>query len=46
MAFLWTKKPLCDKTTLSNNKTKVSCTEKWAEKIFGTDDQNHGLNPF
>ena len=46
MAFLWTKKPLFDKTTLSNDKTKVSCTEKWPRRIFGTDDENHGLTHF
>ena len=46
MSFLWTKKPPFDKTTWSNDKPKVSCTEKWAEKIFGTDDQNHGLTRF
>ena len=43
MSFLWTKKPPFDKTTWSNDKTKVSCTEKLAWKIFGTSDQNHGL---
>ena len=46
MSFLWTKKPPFDKTTWSNNKTKVSCTEKKARKIFGTDDDNHGLTRF
>ena len=44
MSFLWTKKPPFDKTTRSNDKTKVSCTEKWARKIFGTYDQYHGLS--
>ena len=46
MSFLWTKKPPFDKTTWSNNKTKVPCTEQQARKIFGTDDQNHGLTCF
>ena len=46
MSFLWTKKPPFDKTTWSNDRTKVSWTEKWALKIFGTDDQNHGLTRF
>ena len=46
MPFLWTKKPPFDKTTWSNVKTKVSWTEKRARKIFGTDDQNHGLTRF
>ena len=46
MSFLWTKKPPFDKTTLLNDKTKVSCTEKWARKIFGTSDQNHESKTF
>ena len=46
MSFLWTKKPPFDKTTSTNDKTKVSFTEKWPRKIFGTDDQNHGLTRF
>ena len=46
MSFLWTKKPPFEKTTWSNDKTKVPCTEKKARKIFGTDDQNHGLTRF
>ena len=46
MSFLWTKKPPLDKTTWSNDKTKASWKEKWARKIFGTDDQNHGLTRF
>ena len=46
MSFLWTKKPPFDKTTSSNDKTKVSCTEKQALKIFGTDDDNHGSTRF
>ena len=46
MSFLWTKKPPFDKTTWSNDKTKVSWTEKWAGKIFGTDDENQGLSSF
>ena len=28
MSFLWTKKPPCDKTTWSNDKTKVFCTDQ------------------
>ena len=46
MSFLCTKKPPFYKTTWSNHKTKVSCREKWARKIFGTGDQNHGLTRF
>ena len=46
MSFLWTEKPSFDKTTWSNEKTKVSFTEKWARKIFVTYDQNHGLTRF
>ena len=46
MSFLWTKKPPFQKTTSTNDKTKVSFTEKWPRKIFGTDDQNHGLTRF
>ena len=46
MSFLWTKKPPFDKTTSSNDKPKVSCTEKWARKILGTDNHNHGLTTF
>ena len=46
MSFLWTKKPPFDKATLSNDKTKVSCTQKYARNIFGTDDENHGLTSF
>ena len=46
MWFLWTEKPPFDKTTWSNEKTKVSCTEKKAQKIFGTDDENQGLTRF
>ena len=46
MSFLWTKKPPFEKTTRSNDKTKVSGTEKQARKIFGTDDENHGLTRF
>ena len=46
MSFLWTKKPPFDKTSWSYDKTKASWTEKWARKIFGTDDQNHGLTRF
>ena len=43
MSFLWTNNLPFDKTALSNDKTKVSCTEQWARKIFGTSYQNHGL---
>ena len=46
MSFLWTKKPPFDKTTWSNDKIKVSCTEKEARKILGTSDENHGLTRF
>ena len=46
MSFLWTKKPPFDKTTLSNDKNKISCTEKKARMIFGTFDENHGLTRF
>ena len=46
MSFLWTKKPLFNKTTWSNDKSKVSCTDKYARKIFRTYDQNHGLTRF
>ena len=46
MSFLWTKKPPFDKKTRSNDKTKISCTEKRARKIFRTYDQNHGLTRF
>ena len=46
MSFLWTKKPPFDKTTSTIDKTKVSFTEKWPRKIFGTDNQNHGLTRF
>ena len=46
MSFLWFKKPPFDKTILSNDKTKVSCTEKLARKIFGTDDENLALTRF
>ena len=46
MLFIWTKKAPFDKTTSSNDKTKISCTEKKARKIFGTFDENHGLTRF
>ena len=46
MSFIWTKKPPFDKRTWSNDKTKVSWREKGARKIFGADDQNHGLTRF
>ena len=36
LSFIWSKKPPFDKTTWSNDKTKISCTEKKARKIFGT----------
>ena len=43
MSLLWTKKSPFDKTTSTNDKTKVFFKEKWLRKIFGTCDQNHGL---
>ena len=46
MSFLWTKKPPFEKRTSTNDETKVSFTEKWPRKIFGTDDQNHWLTRF
>ena len=46
MAFLWTKKLPFDKTTLINDKTNVSFTEKQARKIVGTFDENHELTRF
>ena len=46
MSFLWTKKPPFEQKTWSNDKTKVSCTERKARKIFGTFDENHGLTRF
>ena len=46
MSFLWTKKPPFAKRTRSNDKTNVSCTEKWARKILGSSDKNHGLTRF
>ena len=46
MSFLWSKKPSFEKTTSSNEKTKVTLREKKTLKIFGTSDQNHGLTPF
>ena len=46
MSFLWTKKPPIDKTTSTNDKTKVSFTEKWPRKIFGTFDENPELARF
>ena len=45
-SFLRTKTPPFDKKTRSNDKTKVSCTEKEAQKIFGTFDENHGWTRF
>ena len=46
MSFLRTKKPPFDKTKWSKDKPKVSCTEKWVWKIFGTFDKNLGLARF
>ena len=46
MSFLWSKKPPFEKTTSSNDKSKLSFTEKKTSKIFKTSDQNHGLTPF
>ena len=46
MSFLWTKKPPFDKTTSSNEKTKVSCALKYARQIFGNFDESHGLTRF
>ena len=39
MSFLWSKKAPFEKTTLSNDKTNVSFTEKQFGKIFETFDQ-------
>ena len=41
-------KPPFDKTTWSNDKTKVSCTgqKSTLERIFETSDENHGLTRF
>ena len=41
MAFQQSKKPPFEKTT-SNDKTKVSFTERQKEKMSGILDQNHG----
>ena len=46
MSFSWTKMPSFEKRTLSSDKTKVSCTKKYARKIFGTFEENHGLTRF
>ena len=46
MSLLCSTKSPFEKTTSSNDKPKVSCTEKWARKIFGSDDHNHGLTTF
>ena len=46
ISSLWSKKHPFEKTTSSNDKTKVSFTEKKAAKIFGTADRNLGLTPF
>ena len=45
MPFLWSKKPLFEKTASSTDKMNVSLTEKKACKIFGIFDKNHGLSP-
>ena len=46
MSLLCSTKSPFEKTTSSNDKPKVSSTEKWARKIFGSDDHNHGLTTF
>ena len=46
MSFIRTKKPPSDKTTWSKDKSKVSCTEKKARKIFETFNENHELTRF
>ena len=46
MSFLWSNKPLFEKTTSSNDKTKVTFREEKTYKIFGSSDQNRGLTPF
>ena len=46
MSLLCSTKSPFEKTTSSNDKPKVSCTEKWARKIFESDDHNHGLTTF
>ena len=46
MSFLLSKKPLFGKATSSNDKSKVSFTEKQTWKTFRNFDQNHGLTPF
>ena len=46
MSFLWTKKPPFEKSTSTNDKTNFSCIEKYARKIFGTSDHNHGLTRY
>ena len=46
MSLLCSTKSPFEKTTSSNDKPKVSCTEKWARKIFGTFDENPGLTRF
>ena len=46
MSFLWSKKPRFKRTTSSNDETNVSCTEKQAQQIFATSDQNHWLTFF
>ena len=42
MIYLSPKKPPFEKTTLSNDKTKISFNEKKPWTIFRTFDQNHG----
>ena len=44
MTFSLPKKRSFEKT-ISKVKTNVSFQEKWARKIFGTFDENHGLTP-
>ena len=42
MIYLSPKKPPFEKTTLSNDRTKISFNEKKSWTIFRTFDQNHG----
>ena len=44
MTFLSTKKRPFEKTTSSKEKTKSCFKEKNPRTIFGTFDENHGLN--
>ena len=46
MSLLWFKKLSINKTTSSNDKTKVTLQEKKIKKIFGTSDKNQELAPF